>query len=484
MKRRFRSRWFWVALLLAMMPVGGILLLRQSVVNVMHPALDTLSAINLSERWSHPELLRIRAFGKKAVPSLRLVFIDKDSPTTRFLLWVKGKWPSAAKHFSFFPELEKMTERRWTACQVLQTLGPAGRPAAPEIIKILKSNDFRDLNAASMALWAIGIDADLCNQLDAVLEEGAPEHARAQIVGALRKVKPPSVRTLNALTAALTDPSPYVQYGAAETLGHLGVTSPAVASALRHLQSTSTNELVVVTSSAALWDLEKDADLVLARVFQVLENQLSNPLVRFHGSGGQGVTAGDQVFMSAGDLFRRMDLGEPEKSRALALLQSWSAKSGRIFIRMLLLPAMMELSFPIEKGLEVCTTGLNQPEDYYRIQAARLLASISDKYPVDELGLDALIQDREVGVRVYAAKIHWQKKGQANVVVPVLIAALNRTKHQSYYYDIEILPAALAALSDIGSEAHQAIVDLEAIARDPNPAIAKLASEALVKIRK
>ena len=69
----------------------------------------------------------------------------------------------------------------------------------------------------------------------------------------------------------------------------------------------------------------------------MLENQLSNPVVLFHESGGQGVTAGDQVVMSAGELFRRMDLGEPEKSRALALLQSWGAKTGRIFSRMLLL---------------------------------------------------------------------------------------------------------------------------------------------------
>src|SRR2546422_11103200 len=112
MNRWFRSRWLWLALLLAMLPVGGMVFLRQSVVNVMHPALDTLSAISLSERWSHPELLKIRALGTKAVPSLRQVLREKDNPTTRLLLWVKGKWPSAAKHFSFFPELEKMTERR------------------------------------------------------------------------------------------------------------------------------------------------------------------------------------------------------------------------------------------------------------------------------------------------------------------------------------------------------------------------------------
>ena len=188
--------------------------------------------------------------------------------------------------------------------------------------------------------------------------------------------------------------------------------------------------------------------------------------------------------MKAGELFRRMDLGESEKSKALALLEAWGEKSGRIFIRMLLLPAMVELGFPSDKCLQVCKTGLDQTEDYYRIQAARLLATVIEKHPVNELNLDSLIRDRDVGVRVYAAKIHWQKNRQAETVVPVLIESLDRSKHQSYYWDIEIQPVALAVLRDIGAEAHEAIGTLENLTHDPNPAVVKLASEALVKIRK
>src|SRR5258707_9128122 len=100
-----------------------------------------------------------------------------------------------------------------------------------------------------------------------------------------------------------------------------------------------------------------------------------------------------------------MDLHEPEKSDALSLLVSWCEKSGRIFIRMLLLPPMMDLGFPKERCLEVCMTGLNQPEDYYRIQAARLLASVTERYPDSKIDLETLMHDREAGVRVYAAKI-------------------------------------------------------------------------------
>src|SRR6266404_6266897 len=294
MKRWFRSRWIWMALLFAIIPVGGMLYLRRSVVNVMHPALDKLSAVDFGQRWSHPEMLRIRALGTKAVPSLRRVLREKDHPTTRFLLWVKGTWPGATKYYSHFPDLNKIAERRATACQVLQTLGPAGRSAAPELIKVFQGKDIGDGNAASMALWAIGIDADICDQLDAVLEHGASESARVQIVSALGSVKPPSARTLNALTVALADPSFYVQQQAAKTLGRLGVTTPTALSALRHLRSTSTNELVLITASAALWDLEKDTGPVLVSLFPVLKGLLSKPVdpVPGGGSGGMAVTAG------------------------------------------------------------------------------------------------------------------------------------------------------------------------------------------------
>jgi hypothetical protein len=102
---------------------------------------------------------------------------------------------------------------------------------------------------------------------------------------------------------------------------------------------------------------------------------------------------------------------------------------------------------------------------------------------VNEIDLEALIHDKEVGVRVYAAKIHWRKKRQAEADVPVLVEALDRSKHQSYYY-MEILPAALNALGEIGKDARAAEGDVLALTKDPNPAIAKLASETLVKIRR
>src|SRR5438552_6713518 len=99
MKRWLRSRWLWLVLLLTMIPAGALLFLRQSTLNVLHPALDQLSAVPLSARWSHPQMLKIRELGVGAVPFLRRVLREKDSPTTRFLLWVKAKWPGVTKYY-------------------------------------------------------------------------------------------------------------------------------------------------------------------------------------------------------------------------------------------------------------------------------------------------------------------------------------------------------------------------------------------------
>src|SRR5258708_4540824 len=137
MRRWFRSRWLWMALLLILTLVGALIFLQQSTVNPLHPALDKLAAVSISERWSHPEMIKIRQMGKDAVPPLRRVLREKDRPSTQFLLWLKSKWPGITRFYPYIPDPKKLTERRWAACQVLQTLGPAGKSAVPELIKVI-----------------------------------------------------------------------------------------------------------------------------------------------------------------------------------------------------------------------------------------------------------------------------------------------------------------------------------------------------------
>jgi HEAT repeat protein len=482
MKHWRRARWLWVVLIAALLPLFGWLLLRLQTDNEMYPALDKLASVSLSERWSHPEMVKIRELGAKAIPPLRAVLREKDKPTTRFLLWLRKKWPGVTRYYHHFPDPMKMTERRWTACQVIQTLGPAAKAALPEVIEVIESKDPGDVNGGAMALWAIGVDADACELLDESLEKGKAGFGRVHIVYGLQLVKPPSTRTLSALTKALTDSSPYTQRQAAETLGRLGVGTPSVVAGLKMLEAASSDNLTIITCSEALWELEKDRRLADG-VFHVLEDQLRAPLPPpiGGGNGGQGVGAEEQVFMKGADLMAKMGLGETEKARALAILESFCGKSGRIFVRMLLLPAMMELGLAREKCLDVCETGLRQQEDYYRLQAAQLLVSVAGKFPESSINVDEWLRDKDIGVRVYAAIIDWRNNKRPNVVVPVLVDALDRKKHQSYYYE-QIIRVALGALGDIGSEARAARSDVARLTNDPNPQIAKLAADTLSKL--
>jgi HEAT repeat protein len=488
MKRWLRARWLWIALVAALLllPAIGWLFLRHATVNEMYPALDKLASIPSGDRWSQPEMVKIRQLGPAVVPPLRRVLREKDQPITRFLLWVKGKWPGVTRYYRNMPDTRKMTERRWTACQVIETLGPAAKAAVPELIEVIESKDPAEVNGGGMALWAVGIDANACELLDESLEKGKAGFGRTQIVQALGSVKPPSARTLNALTKALADSSPQIQQYAAETLGRLGVTTPAVITGLKNLQSSGTNDLIAVNCSVALWQLQKDGHAAASGVFPILERLLQNPLpppIWGNGNGGQGVDATEQIFMKAAELFQQMGLPETDKARALGLLESFCKKNGRIFVRMLLLRPMLDLGLDREQCIDVCETGLRQEEDYYRLQAAGLLVAVAEKFPADEINVDELIRDKDVGVRVYAAKIHWRNHKNAEAVVPVLADALDRKPYQSYYY-WEILNAALRELGDMGSEGRAARSDVAKLTNDPNPQVAKLAADTLNKLEK
>lgn len=224
-----------------------------------------------------------------------------------------------------------------------------------------------------------------------------------------------------------------------------------------------------------------------ARILQILEDELQHgdaPPITKGSSGGQTVGKSDQLFLKAAHMLCKAKFDSASKARSLELLQAGCDKAGRIFIRMLLLPSMMDLGFPSEQCFQVCESGLAQPEDYYRLQAARLLNRLCEKHSVrHDTCLDNLLRDPDIGVQVYAALIHWRKHHDAKIVVPILADALDRNKHQSYYYDIEILPTAIKALGDLGPDGKDATTALENMTHDPNTKVADAASAALKSVR-
>src|SRR5262249_15466595 len=151
-------------------------------------------------------------------------------------------------------------------------------------------------------------------------------------------------------------------------------------------------------------------DLIWLPTCRALESLYDTPIPSWlvGNSGGQGVSAEDQAFMAAAALFSKMDLNPTNQAKALSMLQFWGDKTDRIFIRMLLLPSIIHLGYPKEECIKICQSGINQPEDYYQIQAAHLFFSVCKNFSYNDRYLDVLPRHNNVGVRAYAAKIHWR----------------------------------------------------------------------------
>jgi hypothetical protein len=152
-----------------------------------------------------------------------------------------------------------------------------------------------------------------------------------------------------------------------------------------------------------------------------------------------------------------------------------------------LLPDMVQLGFPLERAAEVCREGLSRTEDYYRLQAARLVVRLGEKWKAEvaeKVNIPAMLNHEDIGVRICGAQLYWMGAGanrKAEVIMPVLTDALNGKKHQSYDYP-EIQETTLRLLGEVGSEAKVAVSLLEELEKDVNPNVAKMAKETREKI--
>ena len=244
-----------------------------------------------------------------------------------------------------------------------------------------------------MALNAIGVDTEMVELLLPVLERGAGESPRMQMIWMLARVKPATERTAKFLTGALKDKSPHVQQAAVSAISKLEVSSPGVLAELNRLQNEGALDGLRVEASSALWKLTKNRSKVLGATFALTEGALrSYKGDSWHGSGGQGLDGVEQPILQTGDLWARMKLEGADRERALDLLKNFCEKSGRSFIKMILLPSMMELGLGMDEGQTICREGMSAPEDYYQIQGARLMAQLSERGPVDEKTVDQMLE--------------------------------------------------------------------------------------------
>jgi hypothetical protein len=208
-----------------------------------------------------------------------------------------------------FPEPARLNDRRGTACQVIHNLGAAGKSAALELVRIFKTGDNEDWNSASMALNAVGIDAEIAKQLVQLVESGVPDNAKPQIFWMLEKVTPPSARAVKILGEGLESNSVWVQQSAAQVIGRMKAVTPPIAAKLREIQGTTDDVPLFISVTSALWMVEKNKDLTFSVVTKRLESEIQNyQRPQWPGNGGQAIDNSDQAFISAANflvLYRR-----------------------------------------------------------------------------------------------------------------------------------------------------------------------------------
>src|SRR5262249_22043517 len=147
-----------------------------------------------------------------------------------------------------------------------------------------------------------------------------------------------------------------------------------------------------------------------------------------------------------------------------------------------LLGTMLQLGFPVQKAVQLCRAGIESSERFHRLQAVDILCELAEKYSVEGIDFGELLKNDYVLVRVYAAKELWLKKRNATELVPVLVDALDRSKYQEYHYS-DIQSTALEVLGMIGPQATGAAKTLELLKTDPDPVVAKAATETLRRIQ-
>jgi HEAT repeat protein len=160
--------------------------------------------------------LALRHIGSNVVPILRERLHAEDSPlkTNVINLLQRQKFVK----IPFAPA----RERRIRAALACAVLGPAARPALPDIVEFSKDDAFC-FNLAESALAQMGNSSvfSLC-----LLLTNADYNPRRLAIGALARMGPEAKEGISALTNCLNDRYPAIQANAIRALGTIAAPSP------------------------------------------------------------------------------------------------------------------------------------------------------------------------------------------------------------------------------------------------------------------
>lgn len=150
------------------------------------------------------EARAIRHIGTNAIPTLLAYAAAWDTPLTKFLV----HW--RALHPRFYLPVSSQYDKETLGEIGFALLGPEEKSAVPELIRLLRENDYAEWTSAARCLASIGPAAepavpDLIKVCERENAAGGNSSAAAYALG---RIGPSAQAAASALNAGLTNPSP------------------------------------------------------------------------------------------------------------------------------------------------------------------------------------------------------------------------------------------------------------------------------------
>ena len=193
-----------------------------------------------------------------AVRFLIAALNGRDSPVSR--AFMTGPLKMLAPIQTNLPQPQSASSKRQNAIKLLFAMGSRAKPAIPDLIRVLKTDEAAGVRAiAGIVLGKIGRgDRAVIAALTEASTKDPHAHVRGEALLSLANAEPDPDGAASALIRALQLDSIYLRAEAAKVLGKLGRTNAVVVGALN---SALGDPAPSVRSAAtnALWQLDPEA---------------------------------------------------------------------------------------------------------------------------------------------------------------------------------------------------------------------------------
>jgi HEAT repeat protein len=208
----------------------------------------------------------LRQTGTNALPEL-IYILESNDP------WLKTKsYAVVNRVFSKKYSYVTYTQRCAGVSRAFGLLGDQARPAIPDLIRLLQSDDPAIANAAIQCLFHVRLNAD---DIPLLLPCLTHHNARTRAYAAtfLGRITQNEKDVVPALIKAMRDPDDQVKQYTANALGRLGHRAKAAASALSDLCHYHQLE-VRIAAAKALVEIGHTPDIVLSTLLEALKSPL------------------------------------------------------------------------------------------------------------------------------------------------------------------------------------------------------------------